>query len=66
MSLDCGCGELSASPQCDDDGVCDCINGGSGSKCEGCEAGYIGESVLHVYVDTRCDTVSLYVTRVGS
>ena len=66
MSLDCECGELSASPQCDDAGVCDCINGGSGNKCEGCEAGYIGESVRHVYVDTRRETVSLYLNRFGS
>ena len=53
MSLDCGCGELSASPQCDDAGVCDCINGGSGSKCEGCEAEEVGH-VIEVISNAHC------------
>ena len=42
--VECACGELSASPQCDiSTGVCECINGGFGAKCDQCDFGYIGE-----------------------
>ena len=45
LPTDCACSELSSSPQCNDAGVCDCINGGFGPKCNECERGYSGKRI---------------------
>lgn len=40
--VDCGCSEAVISPQCNENGVCMCIEGAIGEKCDECGFEYSG------------------------